>query len=168
MRIKTSTLLFAFFLSFQTQAQWEEDLMGSWKMGHKENPRQLVVGFDAGIFSSGFNPGMMTNVLFGTQFNSRNKQAFVDSKVPRANGKAGFSGEIGYRWGFFDRLSLEYNEAAYLNMSKPMAQLLLFGNAPFAGELVESGNTRFLNYGTVGLGMGQGFSISVLMTSGSP
>lgn len=98
--------------------------------------------------ASDINFAMMQDVLFSTRFEEENKQRYIASSVSRTNGFYAFVNDISYHIaGEKSRsISLNFNNLAFVSASSDLVKMGLFGNKRYAGDSINSPQTRLSNF----------------------
>ena len=120
-----------------------------WNKGSFLVEGNLVLG------SNALNTGMYNDVLFRPSFTQSNLDKFSSIDQKRTNfyseSNSNLELKVSKKWG----VKAEFRSLRGFHSSKEMAELILFGNKPFLGSVLESENVRFINATNAVLGATQ-------------
>lgn len=115
-------------------------------------PNSVKIESETHLGSNVLNTQMFSDVLFRTSFTGDSKQRFLDksSNNTRFYGQIRTKGE--YKYSDALGIYIKQNTMTGFNANKDFSEMLFFGNAPFAGQQVETDHLRYLQSSSYTLG----------------
>lgn len=117
------------------------------RLSIEENYTGVIAESDFSIGSNTLNAGMINDYLFSNSFKDKNTEAFKNSTKKRCNLYTGFniSTEIYLPGEHTWAISMDFADQLYYSSSKPLAEMLLFGNKKYAGIPIASFRNEFID-----------------------
>ena len=112
---------------------------------HNWEPNSLMVSGGLEIGSNAVNSTMFSDYLLRETFTPRAKEQFVGLENDRSNIYTIANADLEYKLTNKMGVYVSSSSQLFFSSGSDFTKVLLFGNAPFAGEEVKTKNTTFIN-----------------------